>query len=151
VDRFARLFTDGLIYDWNACDWFCVKVLGPLIQREGMACAVTVAEWRTAENLWQARASLVAFVNLANDRAYYPLIEQSCEVLIRREERFAKTGVGWVLSEVARHDPAYVRRVVRQNIEHFSAQSLNRAIKRFGEDEREGFRRLRREARKRGG
>jgi len=119
-------------------------VLGPLIEREGRACAVRVSEWRTAENLWRARASLVAFVNLANDRAYHPLIEESCEVLIRREERFAKTAVGWVLSEVGKHDPAFVRRVVRQNIEHFSAESLNSAIKRLGEEERTAFRRLRR-------
>jgi 3-methyladenine DNA glycosylase AlkD len=143
VDRFARLFTDGLIYDWNACDWFCVKVLAPLIEREGMACAVRVSEWRTAENLWQARASLVAFVNVTDDRAYYPLIEGGCRVLIRREERFAKTAVGWVLSEVGKHDPAVVRRVVTENIEHFSAESLNRAIKRFDEEAREALRRLR--------
>ena len=144
TDRFPRLFTDGLIYDWNVCDWFCVKVLGPLIEREGMACAVGISEWRTAENLWQARASLVAFVNVADDSVYHPLIEEGCRVLMQREERFAKTAVAWVLSEVGKHDPALVRRVVTENIEHFSAESLNRAIKRFGEDEREVFRRLRR-------
>ena len=29
IPRFAELFADGNIYDWNLCDWFCVKVLGP--------------------------------------------------------------------------------------------------------------------------
>jgi len=33
LDRSARLFTDGLINDWNVCDWFCTKALGPLIDR----------------------------------------------------------------------------------------------------------------------
>jgi hypothetical protein len=28
LNRLATLFTDGLIYDWNICDWFSIKVLG---------------------------------------------------------------------------------------------------------------------------
>ena len=27
VPRFAALFAEGWIYDWNTCDWFCIKVL----------------------------------------------------------------------------------------------------------------------------
>ena len=65
LPRFARLFHDGYIFDWNTCDWFCVKVLGPLAERYGERCARAIAEWRIAENLWQRRASGVAFVNLA--------------------------------------------------------------------------------------
>lgn len=39
LKRFAGLYTNGFIYDWNICDWFCVKVLGPLIIREEASCA----------------------------------------------------------------------------------------------------------------
>ena len=56
VDRFAQLFAADKIGDWNVCDWFCVKVLGPLIQKEGEACARAISEWRGASNLWQAQA-----------------------------------------------------------------------------------------------
>ena len=49
---------------WNVCDWFCVKVLGSLVEMEGEACARAIAGWRRAENLWQRRAAGVAFVNL---------------------------------------------------------------------------------------
>ena len=35
LDRFGELFIKGRIYDWNVCDWFCVKVLGPLIKQDG--------------------------------------------------------------------------------------------------------------------
>jgi 3-methyladenine DNA glycosylase AlkD len=136
VDRFAHLFASGVIHDWNVCDWFCVKVLGPLIENEGPPCAERIAAWRTAENLWQARASLVAFVKVADQRAYYPLVEESCRVLIRREERFAKTGVGWILRDISRHDEAFVRRVVDQSIRHFSPESLRNATKYFSKNER---------------
>jgi hypothetical protein len=36
LPRFASLFDQGHISDWNVCDWFCVKVIGPL------ACEITV-------------------------------------------------------------------------------------------------------------
>ena len=120
VDRFADLFTSGYIYDWNMCDWFCVKVLGPLIETQGEPCANRISEWRSAENLWQARASLVAFVKVAEDSAYYPLVKKSCQVLIRRQERFAKTAVGWILRDISKHDPDFVVGVIQENIDGFS-------------------------------
>jgi DNA alkylation repair enzyme len=35
LPRFARLFDEGYICDWSICDWFCVKVLGPLVEQQG--------------------------------------------------------------------------------------------------------------------
>ena len=53
LSRFASLFTDGHIFDWNTCDWFCVKVLGPLAARQGEPCARAISRWKTSKNLWQ--------------------------------------------------------------------------------------------------
>ena len=39
LPRFAELFQQGFIYDWNTCDWFCVRVLGPLAEQQGANCA----------------------------------------------------------------------------------------------------------------
>lgn len=146
VDRFAVLFADGKIYDWNTCDWFCVKVLGPLIREYGTECANRISGWRNAENLWQARASLVPFVKVADNSTYYPSIERTCRVLIRREERFAKTAVGWILRDVSKHDEAFVRRVIEENIEYFSTESLKNALKYFEEDDQNHYRRMRQNA-----
>ena len=142
IDRFAALFQDGWIYDWNTCDWFCVKVLGPLIEENGWECAAPIAAWRDAENLWQARASLVAFVKVAGDSAYYPAIAASCQALIRRPERFAKTAVGWILREISRHDEPFVRQALEENIQHFSPESLKNATKYFDTDARAHYRQL---------
>ena len=139
LDRLAELFTAGQIYDWNVCDWFCVKVLGPLIKEEGESCARSIAAWHTAENLWQARASLVAFVPVAEQTDYYPLIETACATLIRRPERFAKTAVGWILRDISRQDPAFVERVVEANLPHFSTESLKNALKYFDLRERKAY------------
>jgi 3-methyladenine DNA glycosylase AlkD len=146
VDRFAGLFAKGRIYDWNVRDCFCVKVLGPLIKREGKPCGRSIAGWRGSHNLWQARASLVAFVPVAECAEDYPLVESACQTVIRRPERFAKTAVGWILREVSRSDPSFVRRVVTENIEHFSVESLNNAIKTFDKEEKKAYRQLLRNA-----
>ncbi len=146
IERFAALFDSGNIYDWNTCDWFCVKVLGPLIQANGVACANQIAGWRSAENLWRARAALVAFVNVASERRYYPAIEVSCGTLIRRPERFAKTAVGWILRDISRYDEAFVRAILEQNIQHFSAESLKNATKYFGKETQKQYRDMRRHA-----
>jgi 3-methyladenine DNA glycosylase AlkD len=147
VQRFAGLFTNDFIYDWNICDWFCMKVLGPLIIREGISCANRIFAWHEAENLWQARASLVAFVPAAEKAEYYPLIEKGCQRVINRDERFAKTAVGWILRDISKHDQATVERVVIENISHFSAESLKNATKYFSNEEKKYFRNMLREAR----
>jgi len=43
LPRFARLFDEGYISDWSTCDWFCVKVLGPLAEQQGEACARAIS------------------------------------------------------------------------------------------------------------
>ncbi len=124
VDKFAALFAAQPIYDWNVCDWFCVKVLGPLLEKGGDPCAQAMAEWRNAANLWQARASVVAFVNSAEESNYYPLILKSAEMLIRREERFAKTAVGWILRDISKYDQSFVKAFVADNLAYFSLETL---------------------------
>ncbi len=42
LSQFEKLFKNGYIYDWNICDWFCVRVLGPIIKENGMPCAKAI-------------------------------------------------------------------------------------------------------------
>jgi 3-methyladenine DNA glycosylase AlkD len=135
----AALLSDGSIYDWNVCDWFCIKVLGPLIEQAGQDCAKGVSAWCRAENLWQARASVVAFVVLAGDSTYYPLILDSCRVLVGREERFSKTAVGWILRDISKRDQALVRGFIEENLDSFSLESLRNALKYFGKNDRNRY------------
>ena len=129
LPQYAELLDHGYIHEWSTCDWFCVRVLGPTIARHGVPCARTIASWHRAENLWRARASAVAFVNLVADPRFHDLIERSCATLIRRDERFAKTAVGWVMRELSHHDPNRVAKFVRQHERHFSRESLKSATR----------------------
>lgn len=52
--------------------------------------------------------SVVAFANLAKKNKYTPLLIESSQKLIKREERFAKTAVGWILREISKTDEKIV-------------------------------------------
>ena len=70
--QYGSLFERGLITDWNTCDWFCVRVLGPTIATCGNMCASAVAKWSTSPELWKARASVVGFVPVVAVPDHYP-------------------------------------------------------------------------------
>ncbi len=134
LPRFARLFDEGYIRDWSICDWFCVKVLGPLVEQQGEACARAISEWRGAQSVWQRRASVVAFVNLASegDRnfpGFTEMVLENCSHLLGSQERFAQTGVGWVLRELSRSDGGRVTAFVEANLDRFSREALKNATK----------------------
>jgi 3-methyladenine DNA glycosylase AlkD len=146
IDRFEELFISGYIYDWNVCDWFCVKVLGPLIEKEGKNCAKQIIAWHRSENLWVARASLVSFVPVADCMEYYHMMEQAIAVVIKRPERFAKTAVGWLLRDISKHDKKYVDMVVTENIGHFSLECLQNATKYFSKQEKTRYKQMLKDA-----
>ena len=131
LPRYARLYEKGWIYSWNTSDWFCVRVLGPTLKEAGLPFARPLARWRTAPDLWQARSAVVPFIAGAGDLAYRPLIRTVCATLIRRPERFAKTGVGWLLRDVSRHDTAFVQAFVASHAASFSLESTRNALKYF--------------------
>jgi 3-methyladenine DNA glycosylase AlkD len=146
LSRLDNIFTNGLIYDWNICDWFSIKVLGSLIKKYESACSEGISAWHDSDNLWQARASLVAYVPVAGHNEYYSLIEISCNQIIKRDERFAKTAVGWILRDLSKYDQGLVERVIRQNIKYFSVESLKNATKYFEVQDKNVYRKLLREA-----
>ena len=132
VARFAGLFRDGCVADWNTCDWFCVKVLGPLAAQAGPRCARTIADWRSSGNLWQRRAAGVTFIPVANRgdenfSGFTTLLLRVCDATVRDPDRFAQTGTGWVLRELSRSEPERVSQFVAKRLDHFSAEALRAA------------------------
>jgi 3-methyladenine DNA glycosylase AlkD len=132
LPHFAALFADGHLYDWNTCDWFCVRVLGPLAEKEGENCARAISSWRDADGLWQRRAAGVAFVNLAsrgekNFPGFTQMLLDTCAATSRSPERFAQTGTGWVLRELSHAEPEQVASFVEQHITQLSAEAVSYA------------------------
>jgi 3-methyladenine DNA glycosylase AlkD len=140
VERLGALFDCGLIADWNTCDWFCVKVLGNLVARDlpARTFADAVVAWSDAESLWKRRAANVAFVNLAkrgdlNFEGFTELMLETCAVTVQNPERFAQTGVGWLLRELAAADRDAVLKFTDVHLSSMSREGVRYVVERMPE------------------
>ena len=94
---------------------------------------------RSAENLWQRRAAVVAFVNLArrgdtNFPGFIDMVLITCAALVRAPERCAQTGAGWGLRELAHAAPGRVVEFVDAHLAQFSPEALQSAIQKLPDD-----------------
>jgi 3-methyladenine DNA glycosylase AlkD len=128
---YVALYNNKLIFDWNTCDWFCVRILGPTLVTHGEPVAQTLTSWKDSFYLWHARSAVVPFIKVANQQKYYPYIREVCIKLIKIEERFAKTAVGWLLRDVSKHDHTFVERFIKEHSRYFSLESVRNATRYF--------------------
>ena len=104
------------------------------MEQQCEACARVISGWREADSVWRRRASVVAFVNLAskgdqNFPGFIEMVLDNCSHLLGSEERFAQTGVGWVLRELSRTNEDRVIGFVEANLGRFSREGLKNATK----------------------
>jgi len=102
-----KAFARKYFYDWSTVDWLSMRALAPLARNSAPA-AKKILSWRKADYLWQARASLVPFATTPFMFEHLDQALKACDVLIRRDERFAKTAVGWFLRVLSRFEPQLV-------------------------------------------
>lgn len=82
---------------------------------------------------------MVAFVKVAKDSCYYPYILDAAAVLIQRPERFAKTGVGWILRDISKYDKNFVNEFVEEFLPFFSRESMKNALKYYDSRDKNYF------------
>jgi 3-methyladenine DNA glycosylase AlkD len=63
----------------------------------------------------------------------------SCQALIERDERFAKTAVGWILRDISKRDPVLVKEFVELKLTRFSLESLRNTLKYFPSEDRDRY------------
>ena len=125
IQALARPLSDGSVHDWNVCDWYCVKVLGPLVVAdEGDVERRTrrVAAWSESDALWQRRAGVVAFVNHAATEpelfgGFTELLLEACATNAGDDRRWSQTSVGWFLRELSRREPVRVEQFLQDHPE----------------------------------
>jgi 3-methyladenine DNA glycosylase AlkD len=133
LQSFAAVFAAGHISDWGLCDWFSVKVLTALVQRDGRPMAEALAGWTEADSLWQRRAAAVALAPLAprgdeNFEGFVDLAIDVARATARDDARFMQTGVGWLLRELSKADPRRVRDFVAEHECHMSREARRMAL-----------------------
>ena len=133
LPRLARLFAEGHVADWSVCDWLGVKLLAGLVRRDGAPLARSLADWRRAGPLWQRRAAAVSLAPLApagnaNFPGFTALALEVCEANVRDPARFSQTGVGWLLRELSKAEPAAVRAFVADHEGDLSREARRMAL-----------------------
>ena len=78
----------------------------------------------------------MALVNLAkrgeaNFSGFTDMLLEVCATLMRREERFAQTGAGWILRELSLAEQERVVAFVEAHRDQLSSEALERAIGRM--------------------
>ena len=124
-------FDKELITDWNVCDWLCVRLLTPMIDNWTKDTLRELKKWNISQNQWKARASLVPFAQCKSLEKHKSLIEEFSIELIKRQERFCKTAVGWVLREYSKIDSDFVKRFLIENENWTTKEVIKNATKYF--------------------
>lgn len=118
-------FDQHWISDWNVCDWLCVRLLSPVIDRDAALAVDTWSDWNQDSYLWKARASLVPFAQCKTLDQHAATVLSFSRTLIQREERFSKTAVGWVLREYSKIDAD----LVTGFLDRYAAYTTNEVVK----------------------
>lgn len=102
------------VNNWAATDWFCIRVLQPLLRKHPKEILSLLRGWNISENMWKRRASVVAFtrkIGASGDFTDEALC--LCDNLIWDEEDLVRKGVGWALKDNMRADKKRVLEYVK--------------------------------------
>lgn len=131
IELISEWFDKKWISDWNVCDWLCVRLISPLIDKDAGNIIEELTIWNNDPYLWKARASLVPFAESKSIGRHSKTILSFSEHLIRREERFCKTAVGWVMRQYSKTDSELVNGFLEKHDEWLTKEVITNATKYF--------------------
>jgi 3-methyladenine DNA glycosylase AlkD len=129
LDLISKWFDNQWIFDWNICDWLCVRILSPMLDNFPKQVIPELKKWNKDEYFWKARASLVPFSECKTIAEHKDIINLFSQRLIKREERFSKTAVGWVLRQYSKTDEQFVINFIRDYKEWTTTEVERNATK----------------------
>jgi 3-methyladenine DNA glycosylase AlkD len=112
---------------WDTLDWVTTKLVSPLVMahREHEA---ELRQWAESDSMWVRRASLLAHLR-HKDQTNKDLLAETILKLAPEQEFFIRKAIGWVLRELAKTDPAWVRQFVAEHEAALSGLSKREALK----------------------
>jgi 3-methyladenine DNA glycosylase AlkD len=103
---------------WGLTDPLCSPTIGILLLRDP-AIEGTLASWRSSENFWRRRCSVLPYLYLSLKAQYKP--EYGSKILdavtphISDQEFFVGKAAGWILRELSKRDPILVNRYFKDH------------------------------------
>lgn len=129
LQNFNRLYDQGAFWDWSTTDWFCIRVLDPLIMRSEDTVAHEIGSWYKSRNFWQRRSSIVSFRGSAKGNKHLAIIKRNITSLVKEDERFIQTAIGWLISDLSRYYPGEANDIISKHFSDLSYEVINRHTK----------------------
>lgn len=126
---FESLFAESHFYDWSTTDWFNVRVLSPLINIHERKAVKRFTAWYQSESLWQRRSSIVSLRACVKWPEYIPVLKKQITRMVKSEERFIQTGIGWVIADLSKVNPTQADLIVDKHLKHLSLEVIKRHTK----------------------
>jgi len=133
----AMDFADKWVEDgdtWGIIDPLCSPTIGSMILRDPQV-EMTLKSWRKSENFWRRRASFLPFLHLAlksqYKTEYRDKILEAVSHHISDTEFFVGKAAGWVLRELSKREPEYVRNFIDENRERMTKLVIREGSKKL--------------------
>ncbi|MFQ6087097.1 MAG: DNA alkylation repair protein [Candidatus Bathyarchaeia archaeon] len=93
----------GYLSNWAETDWFCIRIVQPLLRKYPKETMKLLRKWNSAKNAWKRRASVVAFTRkIGASGEFTDEALELCNNLIWDKEDMVRKGVGWALKDTMR-------------------------------------------------
>ena len=129
LQNFNRLYDQGAFWNWSTTDWFSIRVLDPFIMKSEDTVAREIGSWYKSRDLWQRRSSIVSFRGSAKENKHLAIIKRNIASLVKEDERFIQTAIGWLISELSRYYPDEANDIVSKHFSDLSYEVINRHTK----------------------
>jgi len=90
----------GFLRNWGETDWFCIRVVQPLLRKYPKQTLNLLKRWNSSKSLWKRRASVVTFTRkIGMSGEFTDEALELCDNLIWDKEDYVRKGVGWALKD----------------------------------------------------
>lgn len=113
--------------NWDTVDPVAINLIGALVRRNRV-WESRIAEWRTDDNMWVRRASVLAHLK-HKEETNRALLAETVKMLAPEKEFFIRKAIGWALREYAKTDPDWVASLVESMGDALSGLSRREALK----------------------
>ncbi|OAN11183.1 DNA alkylation repair protein [Photobacterium jeanii] len=113
--------------NWDTVDKIASNLVGKLVQ-EHRELEAKLIEWRTSDNMWLRRASLLAHLKHKGD-TNFALLSETILMLAHEKEFFIQKAIGWVLREYSKTEPELVSAFTKQHSQLLAPLSQREAMR----------------------
>jgi 3-methyladenine DNA glycosylase AlkD len=112
---------------WDTVDFLAARIIGQLVSLKLETRPGKVEKWIDSEKLWLQRTALL-FQMYYKDKTDFELMESTINRLKLKENFFIRKGIGWILRQYSKVNPAWVRHFI-QTTNGLSNLSIKEASK----------------------